>query len=217
LRRALDKHGVRPLFEPYVAKIEHDYLEMESTLLSAGMSGLNLAVVFHEVERGVRALHTSIVNEVPTEETSKQARDLMQLLDGLPHCCAAIQRNDIAQGSSLTPHAAQCSSFTPHRVALTCPLLDSKKDGFEARFAFGLVLGALNNLIDNALYWLRVRWPESANSERKLYLGISEDLEPGPAIVVADNGPGLVVTTRKAGTSVLYAQTYRNGTRTVLR
>ena len=49
LRNALDDRGIREQFEPYVAKIEHDYVGMQETLLTAGMSGLSLAVVFHEV------------------------------------------------------------------------------------------------------------------------------------------------------------------------
>ena len=57
-----------------------------------------------------------------------------------------------------------------------------------------LVVGALNNLLDNALYWLRVRWPnfpeQGEPPERKLYVDVSPDLEAGPAIVVADNGTG---------------------------
>ena len=56
------------------------------------------------------------------------------------------------------------------------------------------MLGALNNLIDNSLYWLRVRWPDRPpdieSSKRRLFLGASRDLAEGPAIVVADNGAG---------------------------
>ena len=52
----------------------------------------------------------------------------------------------------------------------------------------------MNNLIDNALYWLRVRWPEpSINgeaSQRRVYVGASHDFSDGPAVVVADSGPG---------------------------
>ena len=48
--------------------------------------------------------------------------------------------------------------------------------------------------MDNALYWLRVGWPDVPTSteepERRLYVGISHDFEAGPAIVVADNGTG---------------------------
>ena len=57
------------------------------------------------------------------------------------------------------------------------------------------MLGALNNLIDNALYWLRVRWPELAadgkTSERRLLVGACDDVDGEPAIFVADNGVGL--------------------------
>jgi len=60
LRRELKRQGVQNQFENYVVKIEKDYQNMEETLLTAGMSSLNLAVVFHEVERGVRALHQAI-------------------------------------------------------------------------------------------------------------------------------------------------------------
>jgi len=195
LRRALDRQGIRDKFEPYVAKIEHDYRDMQETLLSAGMSGLNLAVVFHEVERGVRALHQVIVDGTDADAAARQARDLMHLLDGF----STLLRRD-----SRTTHSARrlieaarrfnVLRLRHHRVRLSCPLLETDNPGFEARFAFGLVVGALNNLIDNALYWLRVRWPdlppEGEPSPRRLYMGISHDFEAGPAIVVADTGPG---------------------------
>ena len=84
--------------------------------------------------------------------------------------------------------------FRHHRVRLTGAWTDDDV-GFEAAFSFGLVLGALNNLIDNALYWLRVRWPEvppdGQGSERQLFAGVSRDFDGGPALVIADNGVGL--------------------------
>src|SRR5262249_53403921 len=83
--------------------------------------------------------------------------------------------------------------FRHHHIELVAPILQEKQLGFEASFAFSLVLGALNNLIDNSIYWLRVRWPEvlaDANSPRKIYIGPSEEFESGPALVVADTGTG---------------------------
>lgn len=195
LRRELDAQGVREKFEPYVARIEEDYRSMQETLLSAGMSGLNLAVVFHEVERGVRALHQVISEGADMENAARQARDLMGLLDGF----ATLLRRDSRQQHSARKlvNAARRYNvlrFRHHSVQLVCPLLDGDGDGFHSSFAFGLIVGALNNLLDNALYWLRVRWPEAPEqgrpSDRKLYMGISRDFESGPAVVVADNGPG---------------------------
>ncbi len=42
------------------------------------------------------------------------------------------------------------------------------------------------NLIDNSIYWLESR----GAPDKQLYIGTSFDLGTGPAIVVADNGPG---------------------------
>ena len=195
LRRELERQGVRNKFEPYVAKIERDYQYMQETLLTAGMSGLNLAVVFHEVERGVRALHQTVSEGEDVESAAMQARDLMRLLDGF----AILLRRDSKRqhsGRQLLDAARQFNMlrFRYHRIQLVCPSLQRDNEGFRSRFAFGLVVGALNNLIDNALYWLRVRWPDlPAHKEsptRKIYMGISHEFAAGPAVIIADNGAG---------------------------
>ena len=168
---------------------------MQETLLSAGMSGLNLAVVFHEVERGVRALHQVIVEGADSDAAARQARDLMHLLDGF----ATLLRRDSKRQHSIrklidATRRFNLLRFRHHRVGLVSPPIELDESGFESKFAFGLVLGALNNLIDNALYWLRVRWPDVPpdleSPARKIYISISDEFEAGPALIVADNGPG---------------------------
>ena len=195
LRRELERQGVHDKFETYIDKIEHDYRSMQETLLAAGMSGLNLAVVFHEVERGVRALHQAISEGADMESAARQARDLTRLLDGF----ATLLRRDSKQehgGRKLVDAACRFNRlrFRYHRIGLTSPVLESIDEEFHSRFSFSLVLGALNNLVDNALYWLRVRWPdlpaENEPHKRKLYMGVSRDFGTGTAIVVADNGTG---------------------------
>lgn len=195
LRQALDREGAAETFEPYVSKIERDYVDMQETLLSAGMSGLNLAVVFHEVERGVRVLHQAIVESKDLESAARQARELMRVLDGF----STLLRRDSKRWHSaraLVGRARQfnLSRFRHHRIEFSSPLLDGSRADFESSFQFGLVLGALNNLIDNSLYWLRVRWPNSADEtesvRRRLSVSASRDFPDGPAVVVADNGVG---------------------------
>ena len=196
LRRALGERGAGDALESFVAKIERDYVDMQKTLLTAGMSGLNLAIVFHEVERGVRMLHKVIVEGKDLKGAARQAQELMRVLDGF----STLLRRDSKQqhrANKLVSAAERFnrSRFRFHQVRFDCPLLSGEGD-FESRFTFGLVLGALNNLIDNALYWIRVRWPESTDEyadavpERRLFIGTSQDFDQGPAIIVADSGPG---------------------------
>ena len=195
LEHELDRQGIKEKFKPYLSRIEENYRSMQEILLSAGMSGLNLAVVFHEVERGVRTIHQVITEGEDIEEAARQTQELMRLLDGF----SALLRRDskkLHKASRLIGMARQNSALRlrHHRIEFNCPLLNSKEEGFQSRFAFGLVLGALGNLIDNSLYWLRVRWHNTPSKNkpyrRKLYIGVSRDFEAGPAIVVADNGTG---------------------------
>lgn len=195
LRRALVEHDVAETLEPYVVKIEQEYVSMQETLLTAGMSGLNLAVIFHEVERGVRALHQVIVDGRDTKAAANQAQELMRVLDGFS---TLLRRDSKKQhrAHELVAAARQFNllRFRHHRIQFSCPLLEDVSRDFASTFSFGLVLGALNNLIDNALFWLQVKWPELSRdgktSKRRLYVGTSDDFEQGPAIVVADNGTG---------------------------
>jgi signal transduction histidine kinase len=195
LREALVKKNLGEVFEPYVARIEQDYRDMQETLLSAGMSGLNLAVVFHEVERGVRVLHEVIEDGTDPQAAAKQARDLMHLLDGF---ATLLRRDDQAHHTArkLLDAARTFNRLRlrHHGIHLICPALESPSAGFDAKFSFSLIIGALNNLIDNAIYWMRVRWPNEPKkgepSPRVLYVDTTDELG-APAIVVADTGTGI--------------------------
>lgn len=179
----------------HLERIRNYYSEMESTFLSASMSGLNLAVVFHEVERSVQTLHQAVIQRVEISSLEEHTKNLSETLSSF----SALLRRDSQKRHSakeLVAAAWRINRFrlNYHHVNLTCPFLESDEAGFYADFTFNLTLGSLGNLIDNALYWLRVRWPdktqEKADSPRRLYIGISHDFDAGPAIVVADNGAG---------------------------
>ena len=213
LRQAVKREGLEGKLTKYIDKIESDYDDMQQTLLHAGMSGMNLAVVFHEVERGVKTLHKSIQSGMSLPEVEEHSLSLMSLLDGF----ATILRRDdgsLQSAKKVIDRARKNNGlrFSHHRVRFEAPILNAALGDFEAQMSFGLVVGAIGNLIDNALYWVRVRWPDlpaaGTTSPRKIYAGVTRELEEGPAIIIADNGPGLtdvaerVVTpfyTRKPG------------------
>lgn len=195
LREALTKQKIAEKFEPFIKKIEQDYHVMQETLLAAGMSGLNLAVVFHEVERGVRALNQIIVEGQDLKSAITHAQELTRILDGFT---TLLRRGDkkYHRADKLVEAARRFNvlRLRHHQIKFSCPLLEDKKQNFESNFSFSLILGGLNNLIDNAIYWLRVRWPELSKDdegeERRLFIGTTNDFEDGPAILVADNGIG---------------------------
>ena len=197
LRAAARRRKVDDEFEPLIDKVERDYDELRDSMLRAGLSGVGLAMVFHEVEHGVRALCDLIDAGGEYEAIRSRARELAGILEGF----ADLLRKGKRRPNSLKSLLRRVRDinrvrFRKHRVRLVCPALEDDAPDIRSSFVFGLALGALNNLLDNAFYWLRVRWPEE-NADppgREIYLSINLDLGDGPAVVIADTGPGLVDT-----------------------
>lgn len=192
LRDVAKKHHLSKELDPLINKAEKNYNEMRDTMLRAGLSGMGLAIVFHEIEQGVRVLHDAIEAGHSRESVKIQARELVHILDGFSELLRkGEQRPNSIKNLIRRARDINRVRFRNHEVKLVCPALEEDVLDIEGRFAFGLLLGALNNLLDNAFYWLQVRWPEGRSpSKRKLYINIKEDFAEGPAIIVADNGPG---------------------------
>jgi len=57
---------------------------------------------------------------------------------------------------------------------------------FKMQGSKQMLIATITNLIDNSIHWLEMKNPKL----KRLYVGTTNDLEGGPAIVVADNGPG---------------------------
>lgn len=192
LRKVAKKHHLTKELDPLINKAEKNYNEMRDTMLRAGLSGMGLAIVFHEIEQGVRVLHDAIEAGRSRKSVQIQARELVHILDGFSELLRkGEQRPNSIKQLIRRVRDINRVRFRNHKVKLVCPALEDDVPDIERKFAFGLLLGALNNLLDNAFYWLQVRWPESQGpSERKLYINIERDFSDGPAIIIADNGPG---------------------------
>lgn len=195
LRRIARRHKITDELEPAIVKIEDDYNLLRDNFLRAGISQAGLAVVFHEVERGVATLTRAIANNQPLAELQEQAGQLQGVLEVSTQL---LRRGDKESYSlaHLVRRARDLSSvrLRLHKVKLVCPALEEGAADATAVFPFGLVLGALTNLIDNSIYWLRVAKPEGSvgESDRRLYLSIDVDYPGGPAVIVADNGTGFI-------------------------
>jgi len=197
LRRLASSHGLSKSFEPVIARIEAEFASFQETMLQAGLSGLGLAVVFHEIERGVRVLHNGMEKKLPFEKLQEQTQSLTKLFDGFAGLLRKNDREKIT-ASNLVKRARDLNllRFSFHKVDLVCPLLEDKAPDRELSVSLSLVLGVLNNLLDNSFYWLRVRYPESSGEtppyKRKIFITTFETEGGGLGIAVGDNGPGFV-------------------------
>ena len=193
LRTAARKSDMADELKPLVDQVEHEYNEFRDSMLRAGLSGMGLAMVFHEIEHGVRSLCDLIEAGGKHATVRVRARELADVLGGFTD----LLRKGRRQANSLNHLIQRVRDinrvrFRKHHVRLECPALDDDVLNVKSNFVFGLALGALNNLLDNAFYWLKTRWLEKTGdlSGRRIYMNVNLNLADGPAIVVADTGPG---------------------------
>lgn len=66
---------------------------------------------------------------------------------------------------------------------------EADKYDFTAKCSRRLVISTIVNILDNSIWWLDNKWGGQPN-KKKIYIGTTNDLSGGPAIVIADNGPG---------------------------
>lgn len=194
LRETARARDMQDEFEPLIDRVEHEYNELRDSMLRAGLSGVGLAIVFHEVEHGVRALCALIEEGDNHKAIRSKARELARVLRGFTD----LLRKGTRRPNSLKNLIRRVRDinrvrFRKHGVRLHCPALEDHAPDITSDFVFGLALGALNNLLDNAFYWLKVRWPEDTDrSGRAIHISINRDLAEGPAIIVADTGTGFI-------------------------
>jgi len=195
IRNIAKKEKIADQIEPSLIRLERNYDQLRESMLQAGLSGLGLATVFHEIQHGVTALLRRADSGASLPEIVKQAQELEQLLNGISGLLRKSEKSKSAM-TELIAKVRQASliRFRTHRVELVSPLVHGDQPDFDVRLNSRLFIGALTNLLDNSFYWLRAKWPakpqEDEASPRKIYIGRSDDFEQGPALLIADTGPG---------------------------
>ena len=201
LKTGLKDNKLDKSFGKDVDAIEQEFLQLRDVMTNAGMAGLNLAVIFHEVEREVDALASAVDRGIDNTRIREQIEHLHQLLHGFApllkkNPSRLLFASEIVKAASRTREPR----FKFHKVVLTSPLLKKEERDFKVRGPANLLSGALSNLLDNALYWARYRKERDERSAPGAVLVTSDwdkDANTG-LIAVIDNGPGFSISSAQA-------------------
>lgn len=162
-------------------------------MINSGMAGLNLGLVFHEVEREIRYINEDIKRGSDLHEVSVKITNIMQLLDGF----APILRQQNRSAENISAifqrvYKLTKSRFKYHRIVFSSPLLSKESEDFQLVGQSNLLVSAINNLIDNSIYWTRIKREKEENSEYIPYIYVSTNTTEfnGPALIIGDNGDG---------------------------
>ena len=196
LTERLQERNLYGEFKPIVTRIEKDYNRMREVMLNSGMAGVNLSLVFHEVERGIRLVNKYLeidqidVSTVKTKvnQLNRILEDFSPLLKQNSHIEFSVA--DLAQKSI----SLNQNRFDYHHIEVEERLVND----FHQKGASNLLLSSFSNIIDNAIYWMDYKEETRGNKEnykKKFFISIDTNSFDGPAIMFADNGNGFEMDT----------------------
>lgn len=186
LRGVLEDKGVLAEVEPKLKAVEQEFEIYRDQLLHAAVPGLSLGIMLHGAEKILDELRLA------TKKGDKPER-VNELVDRLYRAMRPVtnllKNPGVAKTSAhnLIKEAIFSAELRLKRHGID--LLDGTKQkcpDFKVEGSKQMLIASLNNLIDNSIHWLDIKDPET----KKICISTTTDLEGGPAIFVADNGPG---------------------------
>ena len=180
IRALADAGGYLKEIGPQLSRIERDYVEVRDRLLVSASAGLSLAVVIHEVEKGLDELQRAVKSSAVPQRVRALAERLSELINGFG---AIVRRggNTKERASGLIRQALFNCELRLKAHGVVVDRMDVRDD-FGLVCSRRLVVATLMNLIDNAIYWLDTH----PGKKKSLRIFASRDVGPGGAIVVAD-------------------------------
>lgn len=186
LREALQKQGILEEMEPKLKTIERQFQTFQDTMLRAAAPGLTFGSVVHEAEKMIKELLTVVKEDGDIRRVRLLVEQLAKLIDGLGDLFRRSGKANEKASVLIKQALFNCDfRFRAHTINVVNGI-DHDDPDFTVNCSRRLVVASLMNFIDNSIYWL-----QAANrKDRRIYIGTSRELDGGPCIVVADNGPG---------------------------
>ncbi len=186
LRAALDEKGVLKQVEPMLKAVEQEFEIYRDQLLHAAVPGLSLGIMLHGAEKILDELRAATRRNVEPERVKELVDRLYRAMRPVTNL---LKNPGVAKTSALNLIKEAVFSTEIRLKRHGIELLDGTKNGcvdFKVEGSKQMLIASLTNLVDNAIHWLEVKNP----SKKQLLITTTNDLEGGPAIVVADNGSG---------------------------
>lgn len=186
LRESLAEKGVLTEVEPRLKEVEKELEIYRDQLLHAAVPGLTIGIMLHGAEKILEELREAARKNV---DTSRIKELIDRLYRAMRPVTNLLKNPGIAKTTAhvLIKEAKFSTELRLKRHGIH--LIDGTEKGcldFKIEGSKQMLVASITNLVDNSIHWLEVKNPK----QKLLSISTTNDLEGGPAIVVADNGTG---------------------------
>lgn len=167
----------------YLYRMENQYNEVRDTLIHSANIGINLGGAVHELEKQMASLKGFI-----RSGNTEKIKEVAELLDNIIERYASMMVKSEIKPTNLSEVVRlviehNMFRFQDHKIRL---FSNYKSVNHIANLSRTETISALNNLIDNSIYWVcRAR-----QTDRKIGIYLTDSIEGYISVLVCDNGPG---------------------------
>jgi len=187
--------------KPIVSSIQDHIDGFKNVMLNAGMAGLNLSLAFHEMVHGVDSVAKQLEQNSSREAIQTTVTHLRKLLDTFRPLLSRERQRKISS-KNLVERVLNMNDgrFDRHKVVLSNRIAgDDATPSFEIDGPLNVLIGAINNVLDNAIYWSR--YGAELNKKTAAVMLMSDwQKSDGGMIAIVDNGPGFELPVDQLGT-----------------
>lgn len=186
LRDVLEEKGVLKEVESTLKAAEKELEIYRDQLLHAAVPGLTLGIMLHGVEKIVDELRAASARSVDPERIRGLVDRLYRAMRPVTNLLKNPNPGKTSAGALIKEAIFSVEiRLKRHGITLINGMDRGTRD-FPVQGSKQMLIASITNLIDNSIHWLEAKSPK----QKLLYIGTSRELEDGPAIIVADNGPG---------------------------
>lgn len=179
--------------EPLLKSVEKNFQETQSIMINQGLTNMGIGIIFHEVEHGVKDLAAFAKVSDDISEIKQRVEDLNRVLETFSELIKNKDNETISLKDLFkTIRNILRMRFSLHQIQLICPFLEEDKEDIKIKASKKILIGIINNLLDNSIYWLQVKWPvitDNSAITRKIYLNAYIETK-FLTITIGDNGTG---------------------------
>lgn len=195
LNKIAEKNKIQKEIKPVVESLQNQINSFRTVMLNSGMAGLNLSLAFHEMVHGVDTLTRQLETDTTKTTLQQTITHLRKLLDTFKPLLNKERSRKITirelMARSLDMNDGR---FKRHELVLSNWLSDPEKSvSFPVSGPLNLLMGAINNIIDNAIYWARYQAAKDKKQGAVLILTSWDDERRSGSLAVIDNGPGFQI------------------------
>lgn len=192
----LDKYGeLKKEIAPLLKKVEKNFHETQSIMLNQGLTNMGIGIIFHEIEHGVKSLAIFVEESDDLTEVKARVYELSKILDTFSELVKSRENEKVSLKVLFKSiRNILKMRFRAHQIHFICPFLDESVPDITIKGSRRILTGIINNIFDNSIYWLQVKWPNITTDQnliRKVYFNAILEHD-NLVITVGDNGTGFL-------------------------